>query len=98
MNARRLTRLFNQSLETDDQQRMKLLKELLGSTGNQIYAEPVFRCDYGYNIHAGENFYANLGCVFIGSNAVIASGAVVTKNMPGNTVVGGIPAAVIKQL
>ena len=25
--------------------------------------EPPFRCDYGYNVHVGERFYANFDCV-----------------------------------
>ena len=36
--------------------------------------------------------------VHIGENAVIAGGAVVVKDVPANTVVGGNPAAVIKTL
>jgi maltose O-acetyltransferase len=65
LNARRLTRLFNESIETDDELRKELLRELFGSTGNNYFVEPTFRCDYGYNIHVGENFYANFDCVFL---------------------------------
>ncbi len=36
--------------------------------------------------------------VSIGENAVVAAGAVVTKDVPDNTVVGGIPAKVLKTL
>ncbi len=36
--------------------------------------------------------------VVIGNNCVIAAGAVVTKNMPSNSVIGGVPANVIKIL
>ncbi|MFC4022410.1 maltose acetyltransferase domain-containing protein [Oceanobacillus longus] len=80
-NARRLTRLYNQTLETEENKRNKLLKELFGSTGNNLYIEPTFRCDYGKNIYVGENFYANFDCVFldvcdirIGDNCFIAPG------------------------
>ncbi|MDQ0060326.1 putative Zn-ribbon and HTH transcriptional regulator [Paenibacillus harenae] len=51
LSARRLTRLFNQTNETEDIRRMELLKQLFGSTGSSLYVEPTFRCDYGYNIH-----------------------------------------------
>ncbi|TGA98867.1 sugar O-acetyltransferase [Sporolactobacillus shoreae] len=78
-NARRLTRLFNQTSETEMDQRTDLLKTLFGSTGKSLYIEPTFRCDYGYNIHVGENFYANFDCVIldvckveIGDNCFIA--------------------------
>ncbi len=36
--------------------------------------------------------------VTIGENAVVAAGAVVAKDVPANTVVGGIPAKVIKSI
>jgi len=81
MNARKQTRIFNESLETDEGKRTILLKQLFGSTGNNLFIEPTFRCDYGYNIHVGENFFANFDCVFldvckirIGDNCFIAPG------------------------
>lgn len=80
-NARRLTRLYNQTLETEVDKRTELLKELFGTTGDNIYIEPTLRCDYGYNLHVGENFYANFDCVFldvceirIGDHCFIAPG------------------------
>lgn len=92
-NARRLTRLFNESLETDECKRTELLKQLFGSTGKDLTIEPTFRCDYGYNIHVGENFFANFDCVFldvceiqIGDNCLIAPGVhIYTAAHPLNT-------------
>jgi maltose O-acetyltransferase len=159
IEARRLTRLYNATHENEAEKRSKLIKELFGSTGENIGIEPNFRCDYGYNIHVGENFYANFDCtildvcevrigdncmlapgvhiytathpldhhernsgmeygkpvtigdnvwlgggaiinpgVKIGNNSVIASGAVVTKDVPDHVVVGGNPANIIKDL
>ena len=34
--------------------------------------------------------------VEIGDNCVVAAGAVITKNMPANAVIGGVPAKIIK--
>lgn len=39
-----------------------------------------------------------LGGVTVGENAVVAAGAVVSKDVPDNTIVGGIPAKIIKQI
>ena len=36
--------------------------------------------------------------VTIGENAVVAAGAVVSKDVPANTIVGGVPAKIIKTI
>ena len=78
-NARILTEEFNKTSIRDLEKRKEILKELFGTTGNEIYIEPSFNCDYGCNIHVGENFYANYNCVIldvaevrIGKNCFIA--------------------------
>lgn len=159
LHARKLIRLYNQTPETDEVTRMKRLKALFGSTGKNPCVESAFRCEFGYNIHVGENFFANFDCVFldvceirigdycligpgvhiytathainpeerraglefgkpvtigdhvwiggravinpgvnIGNGAVIASGAVVTKDVPDRVVAGGNPAKIIKRV
>jgi acetyltransferase-like isoleucine patch superfamily enzyme len=35
------------------------LRGLLGRAGKNAYIEPPFRCDYGWNIEVGDDFYAN---------------------------------------
>jgi len=157
--ARRQVRIHNETSETEGEKRTQLLRELFGSTGENVYIEPNIRVDYGYNIFVGENFSANFDCVIldvcevrfgdncmlapgvhvytathpldpternsgkeyakpiifgdnvwiggsavinpgvsIGDNVVIASGSVVTKDVPNNIVVGGNPAKIIKKI
>ncbi len=57
----------------------EILKKLFGKTGNNIWIEPPFHCDYGWNIEVGENFYANYGLTILdvgkvtfGNNVLIA--------------------------
>ena len=38
----------------------QILKQLLPNANKKIYIEPPFHCDYGYNIHSGENVYFNI--------------------------------------
>ena len=51
----------------------------------------------GNNVWIGAHATILAG-VTIGDNAVVAAGAVVTKDVPANTVVGGVPAKVIKEI
>lgn len=63
--ARRLLRTYNQATEEETAERVALLKELCGTTGEHIWMEPPFYCDYGFNIHAGNGFYMNFDCVIL---------------------------------
>lgn len=63
--ARALTRQFNATTEEETEKRKSIIKQLFGSTGEKFEIEPPFRCDYGYNISIGENFYANFNCVML---------------------------------
>jgi maltose O-acetyltransferase len=65
LDARRLCREYNASAETDSAKKEAVLSELLGTGPAGISIEPLFRCDYGYNIHLGENFYANFDLIIL---------------------------------
>ena len=51
----------------------------------------------GKNVWVGSNATILQG-VTIGDNAVVAAGAVVTKDVAANTIVGGVPAKFIKAI
>ncbi len=52
--ARQQMQVFNNEL--DGAKRSEILKTLFGKTGNGIYMEPNFYCDYGSNIHVRRGF------------------------------------------
>ena len=79
IRAKELLYDYNHTRPSEKEIRERILRELLGSTGNDFLIEQPFNCDYGYNIRIGENFYANVGCtildvapVTIGDNVMLA--------------------------
>jgi maltose O-acetyltransferase len=58
------------------------------------YGKPV---TIGNNVWIGGRAVINPG-ITIGDNVVVASGAIVTKDVPDNVVVAGNPARIIKQI
>ncbi|HOS84965.1 MAG TPA: maltose acetyltransferase domain-containing protein [Bacteroidales bacterium] len=50
---------FNSLVPSELQQRNEIIRSLFGKTKENFFIEPPFRCDYGYSIEIGENFYAN---------------------------------------
>ena len=58
------------------------------------FAQPV---RIGNDVWIGGNVTILPG-VTIGNNVVVAAGAVVTKDVPDNTLVGGVPARKIKEI
>lgn len=150
--------IFNSIDPSNYAAQLTAIKELFGSTGENVYIQPDFNCDSGKNIHVGEDFLTNynvtildiapvhigdycmigpntlittvghplspkhrrekkaygkpirigndvwiggnctiLPGVTIGNNVIVAAGAVVTKDVPDNCVVAGVPATVIKK-
>ncbi|MDO4293653.1 MAG: sugar O-acetyltransferase [Eubacteriales bacterium] len=70
---------FNSCPPGEEERAGRLLREILGKTGENVWIEAPFHCDYGCNIEVGENFFANynlvildVGKVTIGKNAQIA--------------------------
>ncbi|MBX9887218.1 MAG: sugar O-acetyltransferase [Flavobacteriaceae bacterium] len=47
-----------------------IIAELIPAVGANLYIEPPFHCDYGYNIVCGDNVYFNVNCVVLDSAPV----------------------------
>lgn len=50
---------YNNIRPKDSEMRRNLIQKILGSVKNDFLIEQPFFCDYGYNVHIGDNFYAN---------------------------------------
>lgn len=70
---------YNSLRPSEVDKQMEIVKKVFGKLGSDFYIEPPFRCDYGYNISVGKNFYSNYNCtildcakVIIGDNVMFA--------------------------
>ena len=77
--CRKLIYQYNLLPPDQPEEQERLIKAILGKTGEHVSINQPFRCDYGTNIEVGENFFANYGLtildvgkVRIGRNAQIA--------------------------
>lgn len=158
LKADTLVRKLNSLPLENQEEQLRVIKELLGAVGENPNIANGFHCDFGCNIYVGDNFYAGYNCtmldyaeirignncligpnvgiyttghnlephdryktgfaqpitigndvwigghscimpgVTIGDGAVIAAGSVVTKDVVPRTVVGGVPAMLIKTI
>lgn len=56
---------YNAALAETPTARRELLAQLLGSVGRNAVVRPPFHCDYGYNIHLGDEVFLNFNCVIL---------------------------------
>ena len=62
--AKDLTREYNSIASEDLERKEKVLSELLGGKGNNLWITAPFYVDYGNNIYFGNNCEVNLNCTF----------------------------------
>jgi len=102
-----LTNEYNASFGQPQAQREAILRQLLKSVGSGAHFEPSFRCEFGFNISIGDNFYANFDCVMldgggieIGNNVLLGPRVgIYTSNHaidPAERVAGGCYAKPVK--
>jgi maltose O-acetyltransferase len=77
-NARIIFQKINSLSDDQKKERKKLIYELLTSVNKNLWIEPPFYCDYGYNIKTGKNVFMNFNCcildvmeVKIGNNVML---------------------------
>ena len=63
LRAEKLLHQFNHS--DDKAERHNILKELLGSMGDNVDIRPPIYCDYGYQIEIGSGTFVNFGATFL---------------------------------
>lgn len=56
---------YNNTTEEQEQLRQQILKELLGSLGENVKISPLVQFDYGCNTYIGNNCYFNFNCTFL---------------------------------
>lgn len=64
-HAKRLLFRLSQLPPDAKADRAAVFEELFGTWRPNASVVSPFYCDYGYNIHVGEEFYANTDCVFL---------------------------------
>ena len=159
IHGKKIVQKINNTPIEEKETIVALERQVFGKTGDNLYVTPPFQVDYGRHIEIGNNFYANMDCIFldvnkikignnvmvgprvsfyaaghpidpqirieelefglpitvednvwiggsatilpgvtIGKNSIIAAGAVVTKDVAANTIVGGNPAQLIRAI
>lgn len=61
---------YNASFGQPAQVREKLLRDLIEHAGPGAFFAPTFRCEFGFNISVGTNFYANFDCIMLDGGGI----------------------------
>lgn len=73
---------YNTLSPVEETEKNKVIKDLLGSCGESFIIEPPFFCDYGSNIHIGNNFYSNHNLVILdGAKVLIGDNVCIAPNV-----------------
>ena len=65
LQARLLLKELNDSREDEGPKRRDVLTKLIPNKGKNLFIQPPFFCDYGYNMVVGKNVYFNFNCVVL---------------------------------
>lgn len=65
-----LTNEYNASFGRPSEEREAILRKMLKKVGKGVHFEPNFRCEFGFHISIGNNFYANFDCVMLDGGGI----------------------------
>jgi maltose O-acetyltransferase len=65
ITARRLLKELNDSAEEDLEKRRRIKRQLFPAAAPDLWLQPPFYCDYGYNIAIGERVFFNFNCIIL---------------------------------
>ena len=78
----RLLMQYNSLPYDHKEEKRQVLKEMLGSVGTKVSIGHSFICDYGRNIHIGNNVTVNTGCTFVDCNRItIGNNVLIAPNV-----------------
>lgn len=69
-HAAELLKVYNAFAYEQKEEKKGVLKELFGEIGENVSVGTPFICDYGRNIHIGNNVSINMNCTFIDCNKI----------------------------
>ena len=80
--ARNLTRDYSLVDSVNMEEKDRILNQLLGGRGKNLWITAPFYVDYGNNIYFGNNCEVNLNCTFLDSNEIrIGDNALIAPNV-----------------
>lgn len=69
-HARLLLKRLNESAEVEKDLRESIVKELIPNSSGDLWIQPPFYCDYGYNLTIGKKVFFNFNCVVLDATFV----------------------------
>lgn len=63
--AKKLFRTYNRTEDEETELRSRILRQLFGHIGKNVWIEPDFKCEFGKNITIEDDVYINFGCVIL---------------------------------
>lgn len=80
--AKNLVRSYNNINSENTKEKERILSELLGGMGKNLWITAPFFVDYGNNIYFGNNCEVNMNCTFLDDNIIhIGDNALIAPNV-----------------